>query len=65
MEQERSAAQAKNNAKDRFILRFHDDGQRSKHKARAASGKRTLNAELLFLIEKGEEVVYGPKDATQ
>lgn len=43
----------KHNAKDRFILRFHDEGQRAELKARAALNKRSLNAELLVLIEVG------------
>ena len=42
-----------NDAKDRFILRFHDEGQRSEIKARAASNKRSMNAEILLLIEQG------------
>jgi plasmid stability protein len=40
-------------AADRFMLRFHDDGQRTALKQRAAQNKRSLNAEILYLIEKG------------
>jgi plasmid stability protein len=42
---------------DRFILRFHNDGQRRALKERAARNMRSLNAELLYLIEKGVEAV--------
>ena len=42
---------------DRFILRFHSDGQRQALKDRAAQNKRSLNAELLYLIEKGVEAI--------
>ena len=41
-----------NDAKDRFILRFHGEGQRSEIKARAALNKRSMNAEILLLIEQ-------------
>lgn len=40
-------------AADRFILRFHEDGLRDALKQRAAQNKRSLNAEILYLIEKG------------
>ncbi|MFB9242389.1 MULTISPECIES: Arc family DNA-binding protein [Massilia] len=39
--------------KDRFILRFHSEGQRDMLKARAQANLRTMNAEILFLIEAG------------
>lgn len=42
-----------NDAKDRFILRFHDEGQRAAMKARAVANKRSMNAEILVLIEEG------------
>lgn len=38
---------------DKFILRFHGEGQRSEIKARAALNKRSMNAEILLLIEQG------------
>ena len=40
-------------AGDKFILRFHGEGQRSEIKARAALNKRSMNAEILLLIEQG------------
>lgn len=40
-------------AADRFILRFHNDGQRESLKQRANQNKRSLNAEILYLIECG------------
>ena len=46
-------AKVLNDAKDRFILRFHGEGQRSEIKARAAANKRSMNAEILLLIEQG------------
>ncbi len=61
----KSSAQTKNDAKDKFVLRFHDEGQRIEFKVQAARSKRTMNAELLFLLEKGSEVVYGGKNAVQ
>lgn len=42
---------------DRFILRFHNAGQRHALKERAARNMRSLNAELLYLIEKGIEAI--------
>lgn len=53
----RSEAQARNDAKDRFIVRFHDEEQRIALKVRAAQNRRTMNAEILYLIEKGIEAV--------
>lgn len=38
---------------DKFILRFHVDGVRKELKIRAAQNERTLNSEILFLIERG------------
>lgn len=39
--------------KDRYILRFHAQDQREQLKRRAAQNHRTLNAEILALIEAG------------
>lgn len=58
---ERAKAQTASNAKDRFVLRFHDEEQRAHLKARAALNHRSLNAEILFLIERGQAVIDGPK----
>lgn len=53
MQQIQGGGQGQHNAKDRFILRFHDEGQRAELKVRAALNKRSMNAELLVLIEAG------------
>ncbi len=45
--------------KDRFIVRFHSAGQRASLKERAQANMRTLNAELLFLIEAGIRTIDG------
>ena len=63
MLRERSSAQTKNDAKDRFILRFHDAGHRTAMKDRAAKNKRTMNAELLFLLEAGAQSIDGRQNA--
>lgn len=38
---------------DRYILRFPESGVRQRLKARAALNRRSLNAEILILIEAG------------
>lgn len=43
---------------DRYLVRFKQ-GMRSTIKQRAAGNNRTMNAEILFLLEKGMEIVYG------
>lgn len=43
----------------RYILRFRDSQMREKLKQSGRDNGRTLNAELLFLIQKGVEAVYG------
>lgn len=45
---------------DKYIVRFKD-GMRSKIKEHAARNNRTMNAEILSLLEKGMEVLYGEK----
>lgn len=45
--------------KDRFILRFHSAGQRDALKARSKANMRTMNAEILFLIEAGIRATDG------
>lgn len=47
---------------DKYIVRFKE-GMRSTIKQRAAANNRTMNAEIVFLIEKGMEVIYGEKSA--
>lgn len=51
--------QTPNDAKDRFILRFHNPDQRKELKIRAINNGRSTNAELLYLIQKGMEAVDG------
>jgi len=41
-------------AKDRYILRFERPGHREQLKAMAAREKRSLNKQILLLIEAGE-----------
>lgn len=53
---------SKAQAADRYIVRFKT-GMRSAIKQRAAQANRTMNAEIIFLIEKGMEVTYGEKSA--
>lgn len=43
-------------AKDRYILRFERPGHREQLKAMAAREKRSLNKQILLLIEAGEAV---------
>lgn len=47
---------------DKYIVRFKE-GMRSVIKQRAAQANRTMNAEILSLLEKGMEVIYGEKSA--
>ncbi|QDD65566.1 hypothetical protein EJD96_16075 [Herbaspirillum seropedicae] len=61
----RSESQTRNDAKDRFIVRFHDEEQRIALKVRAAQNRRTMNAEILFLIEKGIAAADGRENAVQ
>ena len=52
-------AQQKSEARDKFILRFDSEGQRQQIKERAARNHRTMNAELLTLIEAGMRALDG------
>ena len=45
---------------DKYLVRLKP-GQRSTIKQNAAKNNRTMNAEILSLIEKGMEVIYGEK----
>lgn len=51
----RSESQMKNDDKDRYILRFRESGQRAVLKERAARNHRSLNAEILCLIDRALE----------
>jgi hypothetical protein len=53
----------KKDAKGTYVLCFNDEDQRARLKARAALNRRTLNAEILFLIERGQEAVDGKREA--
>lgn len=53
MEMSDRAFTTKNDAKDRFILRFQDGGQRVALKIRAAQNRRSMNSEILHLIDTG------------
>jgi hypothetical protein len=39
--------------KDRFIVRFNQENMRQELKDRARRNMRTMNAEVLFLIDQG------------
>ena len=45
---------------DKYIVRFKE-GMRSAIKQRATANNRTMNAEILCLLEKGMEINYGEK----
>lgn len=45
---------------DRYLVRLKP-GQRSTIKQNAAKNNRTMNAEILALLEKGMEILYGEK----
>lgn len=53
----KEAVTEKRDGKDKFIVRFSSEQQRAEIKARAALNRRTMNAEVLFLIEKGLEAI--------
>ncbi|MES2187981.1 MAG: hypothetical protein V4505_25745 [Pseudomonadota bacterium] len=44
---------------EKYILRFETPGHRARIKAQAKRDKRTLNKQLLMLIEAGEAVQKG------
>ena len=46
------AAQKKDVPADKFVLRFDAEGQRDALKKRAALNRRSLNAEILSLIDQ-------------
>tara|TARA_R110002049_G_scaffold94635_8_gene232814 strand:+ start:1279 stop:1464 length:186 start_codon:yes stop_codon:yes gene_type:complete len=43
---------------DKYILRFETPGHRARLKALAEREKRTLNKQILALIEAGEATLY-------
>lgn len=46
-------------ARQQFVLRFQSEGQRDALKARSQASMRTMNAEILFLIEAGIKATDG------
>lgn len=48
----------------KYILRFEEPGQRDRLKRQAVAAKRSLNRQLLLLIEAGERTLY-PRQPTQ
>ena len=42
--------------KDQFVLRFPVPSMRKEIKARAALNERSMNAELIYLIKRGQAV---------
>lgn len=49
---------------DKYVVRFKD-GMRAAIKKHAAQNNRTMNAEILSLLEKGMEVCYEEKKDDQ
>lgn len=47
---------------DKYLVRLKD-GQRNLIKQNAAKNNRTMNAEVLSLLEKGMEALYGENKA--
>lgn len=43
---------------EKYILRFEQAGHRGRIKQQAVRAKRSLNAQLLMLIEAGEQALY-------
>lgn len=55
-----SQKQAPSSTADRYLLRLKP-GMRSTIKQHAAANNRTMNAEMISLLEKGMEICYGEK----
>lgn len=51
-------------ADEKYILRFEQPGHRDRIKEQAAQAKRSLNKQLLVLIEAGEEALRIPQPST-
>ena len=47
--------------REQFVLRFHSAGQREALKARSKANLRTMNAEILYLIEAGIRAIDGDR----
>lgn len=53
-----------NQPNQKYILRFEQPGHRNRLKEQAAAAKRSLNRQLLLLLEAGERALY-PHEVTQ
>lgn len=51
-------------ADEKYILRFEQPGHRDRIKQQAAQAKRSLNKQLLVLIEAGEQALRTQQPAT-
>lgn len=51
--------------KDRFIVRFDRENTRIELKVMTAKNRRSMNDEILHLIDLGWEVAYGGKPGEQ
>lgn len=47
-----------NQADEKYILRFEEPGHRDRLKRQASDAKRSLNKQLLVLIEAGERALH-------
>jgi hypothetical protein len=52
------------NANQKYILRFEDPGHRDRLKGQAVAAKRSLNRQLLLLLEAGERALYPQRPCT-
>lgn len=50
---------------DQYVLRFEQPGHRDRLKVQAAQAKRSLNKQILLLIEAGERAQQQPQGAAQ
>lgn len=50
---------------DKYILRFEEPGHRARIKAQAVLGKRTINKQILLLIEAGERSIARAQSTQQ
>lgn len=50
---------------DQYVVRFEKAGHRDRLKVQAIQGKRSLNKQILLLIEEGEKAIQKPAGAQQ
>ena len=53
------------NANQKYILRFEEPGHRDRLKGQAVAAKRSLNRQLLLLLEAGERALYPQRPSTR